>query len=208
MKINTFVLGNIQTNCYLLESEKEAVIIDPAIYSDRIANYISENNLDLKYILLTHNHFDHTLGSTEFAEKFSASIAIGEDDYNILGDSLLNGADLFGFSKLKSPSADIKLSEGSIISFGDSELRVIETPGHTAGGISYFTKGHLFCGDSLFRMSIGRTDLPGGDYDTLISSICNKLYILDDDTVVYPGHGAITTIGWEKKNNNYTKIYD
>lgn len=203
MKIKQYTLGVVQTNCWLLISGCEAVLIDAAEYSGEIADYIKANGLTLKYVLLTHCHFDHILGAKRFSEEFSAPIAIGEADAPALYDARLNGASSFGFDMSDLPRADRTLKEKDTISFGEVTLSVISTPGHTKGGVAYYTKGYLFSGDTLFQASIGRTDLIGGSYQTIVDTIANKLYKLGDDTTVFPGHGPTTTIGWEKKNNLY-----
>ena len=208
MKITSYVLGSFQTNCYLAESAGEAVLIDPAVYSEQIASYLIDNALVLKYVLLTHNHFDHTMGAAEFCEQFAAPAAAGAADSDFMSDPLVNAVRLPGVSPGKAPCVSVRLNEGSLIKFGGCVLRVIGTPGHSAGSVSFYSEGILFSGDTLFRASIGRTDLPGGDFNTIISSVTGKLYLLPDDTKVYPGHGGPTEIGWEKKNNYYAKADD
>ena len=208
MKITTYVLGSFQTNCYLAESAGEAVLIDPAVYSEEIASYIKSSGLVLKYVLLTHSHFDHTMGAAEFCGQFEAPAAAGALELDSFSDPTANASSILGLIPGKTPSVSVGLSEGSLAEFGECDLRVIETPGHTAGGISFYTDGSLFSGDTLFRAGIGRTDLPGGSYNTIISSITDKLYLLPDDTKVYPGHGEPTEIGWEKRNNYYAKAND
>ena len=208
MKITAYILGSFQTNCYLAESAGEAVLIDPAVYSEEIASYIKDSGLVLKYVLLTHCHFDHTMGAEEFCGQFDAPAAAGALDFDSFSDPAANASSLLGLLPGKTPSVSVRLSEGSQVKFGECVLRVIETPGHTAGGISFYTDGSLFSGDTLFRASIGRTDLPGGSYSTIISSVTDKLYLLPDNTKVYPGHGESTEIGWEKQNNYYAKSND
>ncbi len=153
--------------------------------------------------MLTHAHFDHILGATAFAQHFSVPIAIGKNDEPALSDPQFNGAAQFGIQGVPPIKADEMLSEGDEIAVGSLMLRVIETPGHTKGGVSYYTSGYLFCGDTLFQESLGRTDLPGGSYEQIVASIKDKLYALPDETKVYPGHGPTTTIGYEKQNNFY-----
>lgn len=203
MKIARFILGPIMTNCYVVSDEQEAVIIDPAAYEPEIINYISDNQLKVKVVLLTHGHFDHVSGAAQLSDTFNAPVAIGKKDENMYYDNDINGASAFGACAFKTKKIDILLSEGDKIKFGEVCFDVIETPGHSEGGVSFYSKGYLFCGDTLFKESIGRADLYGGDYDTLIRSIKDKLYRLDDTTAVYPGHGPETAVGYEKKHNFY-----
>ncbi len=203
MDIKQFSIGALMTNCYVLSDNGEAVLIDAAIYDQEIAKYIRENNLTLKTILLTHGHFDHTFGAQQFADEFNAPIAIGYKDIDALDDPSLSGAVFFGISKMNKIEECAPLYEDDIIRVGDIQLKVLETPGHTIGGVSYYTEGHLFSGDTLFERSVGRTDLENGSYEQIATSIKTKLYTLPDDTKVYPGHGGLTSIGYEKANNPY-----
>ncbi|MCK5349187.1 MAG: MBL fold metallo-hydrolase, partial [Desulfobacula sp.] len=152
----------------------------------------------------THGHFDHVSANKRMKEATGAEIAIHPEDEPMLHE-LSQSALMFGLSSENSPPADILLEDGDEVTFGEITLQVIHTPGHSKGGISLYTKGHLFSGDTLFSGSIGRTDLPGGDYDTLISNIREKLLIFDEDTIVYTGHGPETTIGNEKRMNPFLR---
>ena len=205
MKIETFQVGPIMTNCYAVSEGSEAVLIDAADYDPRIVSYFRDNALTVSYILLTHGHFDHTSGVKQLAEALGAKIAIHPADEEMLYDFRKSGALSFGVSGGECAEADLLLKEGDEIPLGDLALRVIETPGHTKGGVGYYTPGHLFIGDTLFEGSIGRTDLYGGSYETLLRSIAQKIYVLPEDTQVYPGHGGRTTVGYEKKNNSYVR---
>jgi glyoxylase-like metal-dependent hydrolase (beta-lactamase superfamily II) len=193
-------------NCFILgcESTQEAVVIDPGDDADQILMALSKLDLKVKYLINTHGHFDHVGANKRMKEVTGAKIAIHPDDEPMLGE-LSRSASMFGLSAENSPPADILLKDGDEIQFGDITLKVIHTPGHSRGGVSLFTPGHLFSGDTLFAGSIGRTDLPGGHYDTLISSIKEKLLILDDDTQVYTGHGPETTIANEKRMNPFLR---
>ena len=203
MDIKQFSIGALMTNCYVLSDSGEAVLIDAAIYDEEIAEYIKENNLMLKTILLTHGHFDHTFGAQQFADQFDAPIAIGNKDIDALDDPNLSGAIFFAISKMNKIEECAPLYEGDNIKIGNVELTVLDTPGHTIGGVSYYTEGHLFSGDTLFERSVGRTDLANGSFEQIATSIKTKLYTLPDDTKVYPGHGGLTSIGYEKANNPY-----
>lgn len=206
MIIKKLEVGPIMANCFILgcESTKEAAVIDPGDDADRILMALAKSELKVKYLINTHGHFDHVGANKRMKETTGALIAIHPDDAPML-DELSKTAMMFGLSAENSPPADISLNHGDTVCFGNITLNVIHTPGHSKGGICLYTKGHLFAGDTLFASSIGRTDLPGGDYDTLISSIKNQLLPLDDDTLVYTGHGPETTIGKEKLNNPFIR---
>jgi len=193
-------------NCFILgcESTKEAVVIDPGDDADRILMELAKSELNVKYLINTHGHFDHVGANKRMKEVTGAKLAIHPDDEPMLNE-LSHSASMFGLSADNSPPADILLKDGDEITFGEITLKVIHTPGHSKGGICLYTQGHLFAGDTLFAGSIGRTDLPGGDYDTLISSIKQKLLSFDDKTIVYTGHGPETNIGNEKRNNPFLR---
>jgi len=202
--IKKLEVGPIMANCFILgcESTKEAIVIDPGDDADRILMELAKSELNVKYLINTHGHFDHVGANKRMKEVTGAKLAIHPDDEPMLKE-LSHSAAMFGLSADNSPPADILLKDGDEISFGEITLKVIHTPGHSRGGICLYTRGHLFSGDTLFAGSIGRTDLPGGDYDTLISSIQKKLLAFDDDTLVYTGHGPETTIGNEKRMNPF-----
>ena len=206
MIIKKLEVGPIMANCFILGCEltKQAVVIDPGDDADRILMELGKSNLTVKYLINTHGHFDHVSANKRMKEATGAQIAIHPEDEPMLHE-LSQSALMFGLSAENSPPADILLKDGDEVSFGDITLQVIHTPGHSRGGISLYTKGHLFSGDTLFAGSIGRTDLSGGDYDTLISSIKEKLLIFDEDTIVYTGHGPETTIGNEKRMNPFLR---
>lgn len=206
MIVKKLEVGPIMANCYILgcESTKEAVVIDPGDDADRILMELAKAGLKVKYLINTHGHFDHVGANKRMKEVTGAELAIHPDDEPMLKE-LSRSAMMFGLSAENSPPADIRLNDGDEISFGEITLKVIHTPGHSKGGICLYTKGYLFAGDTLFAGSIGRTDLNGGDYDTLISSIKEKLLVLEPDTVVYTGHGPETTIGNEKRMNPFLR---
>ena len=206
MIIKKLEVGPIMANCFILgcESTKEAVVIDPGDDADRILMELAKSELKVKYLINTHGHFDHVSANKRMKEATGAQIAIHPEDEPMFNE-LSRSAQMFGLSSENSPPADILLNDGDEITFGEITLQVIHTPGHSKGGISLYTKGYLFAGDTLFAGSIGRTDLAGGDYDTLISSIKEKLLIFDEDTIVYTGHGPETTIGNEKRMNPFLR---
>ena len=206
MIIKKLEVGPIMANCFILgcESTKEAVVIEPGDDSDRILMELAKSELNVKYLINTHGHFDHVGANKRMKEVTGAKLAIHPEDEPMFKE-LSHSASMFGLTAQNSPPADILLKHGDEISFGEINLKVIHTPGHSKGGICLYTKGHLFSGDTLFAGSIGRTDLPGGDYDTLISSIRNNLLSLDDKTIVYTGHGPETTLGDEKRSNPFLR---
>jgi hydroxyacylglutathione hydrolase len=204
--IKKLEVGPIMANCFILgcETTKEAVVVDPGDDADRILMELAKSDLKVKYLINTHGHFDHVGANKKMKEVTGAQIGIHPDDESMLGE-LSQSALMFGMSVENSPPADFLLNEGDDVTFGEITLKVIHTPGHSMGGICLYTKGHLFAGDTLFAGSIGRTDLPGGDYDTLISSIKDKLLGLDEDTIVYTGHGPETNIASEKRMNPFLR---
>ena len=206
MIIKKLEVGPIMANCFILgcESTKEAVVIDPGDDADRILTELAKSELNVKYLINTHGHFDHVGANKRMKEVTGAQLAIHPDDEPMLNE-LSHSASMFGLSADNSPPADILLKDGDEISFGEMTLKVIHTPGHSKGGICLYTEGHLFAGDTLFAGSIGRTDLPGGDYDTLILNIKQKLLVFDDKTIVYTGHGPETSIGNEKRMNPFLR---
>lgn len=198
MNIKRLVLGDYESNCYIISSGGKALVIDPGYVNNEIIPYLNSENLDVKYIYLTHGHFDHVGGVNQLKSYFpNAIVRIHQDDVIWLGKNELNMLNL-------KVSIDETFSDEHNFTIGNLGFRVIHTPGHSAGGIAILTNDRLFVGDTLFRLSIGRSDFPFGDYDTLVNSI-KKLYLLPDKTVVYPGHGEATTIGFEKLHNYFVK---
>lgn len=206
LNIKTFTLGPLQNNSYLLwdNSTKEGCVIDPSFDSEVIAGFAKKNEIRITIILNTHCHFDHIAGNALLVKFFKSEICINREDLALLRESHRIG-EHFGLILEPSPEPTKFLSEGEEIIIGREKLRVIETPGHTKGGISFYCEGHLFCGDSLFAGSIGRTDLEGGDLEILVRSIRNKLFTLPPETVVHSGHGEETTIGREIGENPFLK---
>lgn len=199
-------LGQMGTNCYLVWDEKtlEAAVIDPGFEDQRISDSINENKLKVKYILLTHGHFDHLGGVNQIRKLTGAKVLIHENDADCLLDPRRNLSVLAGMSMVLEP-ADDYLKETETVSLGELVIRVIHTPGHSKGGICLLAEDQLFAGDTLFNTSIGRTDFADGDLNELLNEIETKLFILDDATTVLPGHGENTTIGYEKMNNPFLK---
>lgn len=204
MILKQFKLGPIENNNYLLidEQTKEAVLIDCTQETEEIDNVLKEYDAILKYILLTHGHFDHVLGVNYFRDKYKCKVLIHEDD-KIMLDTIKEFAKKFGTGDVEIQNVDGFVKEGDVIKFGENEISVIHTPGHTKGGVCYLVDDKIFTGDTLFYESVGRTDLPGGSFSQLKSSIEEKLFTLDENIKVYPGHGWESTIGHEKVNNQF-----
>lgn len=199
--LKMITVGPFATNCYLLTEENgETLVIDPG-EAEVILDLINRHHFHLKYIINTHGHIDHTLGNESLREHTGAPVLIHSQDAPLLANSENNLSSWLGITS--SYSADKLLSEGNKIVLKGITMQVIHTPGHTPGSICLFSGEMLFSGDTLFDGSIGRTDLPGGDAEQLISSIKNKLIILPENTVIYPGHGGVSTIGKEKRTNPF-----
>jgi hydroxyacylglutathione hydrolase len=206
MKIRSFALGPFQTNCYLLvdETEKKAIVIDPGYQPEPVLRAIREERLQVERIMLTHGHLDHIGGLKALKEETGAPIFIHKREENWLIDPQLNRSAHWPQAGLvEGPPADGFVQEGDVISFAGHSIRVAFTPGHTPGHVVYVTDGYVFAGDTLFAGGIGRTDLPEGSLDELLTSIETKLYTLPVETVVYPGHGPSTTIGTERESNPF-----
>lgn len=187
------------TNSYLLINDnKDCYIIDASSELKSFQDIIEKEGLKLKYILLTHGHFDHIMGLQALLDRYKVPVVCHQDEKIILNDSNLNLSNMV--SKSLSFDADIYL-EGNKGTFDIFDY--ILTPGHTPGGVNYKIGKHVFTGDSLFNGSIGRTDFPMGDYRSLITSLKERILVLDGDSIVYPGHGPESTIGFEKDNNPF-----
>ncbi len=207
MIFTSIVAGPLQVNCYILgcEKTKEAIVIDAGGNVDDILNFLNKYNLRLKYILCTHSHFDHIAGNFDLKNATNADIIIHSAESGSI-TNISSSAQLFGLNIKNSPPADKLIEHGDIIKVGEEiTLETLHTPGHSLGSSSFILQGYpvVFVGDTLFAGSIGRTDLPGGDYNTLINSVKNHLFILPDETKALPGHGPETTIGYEKQHNPF-----
>ena len=210
MKIKTFTFNPIQENTYLVYDESnEAVVIDAGCVSEiekrALKNYIEDNELMLKRVLNTHLHFDHQFGNKFLFNTFGIKPEAGEEDEYLL-ENVISQTRSFGMAvDEEAQPLGGYITDNQEIKFGNTTFKALHVPGHSPGSMAFYDEkeGVLFAGDVLFRASIGRTDLPKGDYATLILSITNKLLPLPDSTVVYSGHGPATTIGFEKKNNPF-----
>jgi glyoxylase-like metal-dependent hydrolase (beta-lactamase superfamily II) len=208
LQIHTIVSMPFAENTYILwkDGNHEAVVVDPGLDPEAIEGFLRERDLKIVAILNTHGHADHIAGNAAMKQLApNAPLIIGVNDAPLLTDPELNVSRSFGFD-IVSPPAARTVGEGDRLDFAGIEFEVIDLPGHSIGHVVFLIREQpivLLGGDVLFRGSIGRTDFPGGDYDLLASGIKEKLYVLSDDTTVYPGHGPVTRIGHEKRHNPY-----
>jgi glyoxylase-like metal-dependent hydrolase (beta-lactamase superfamily II) len=202
LKIEKITVGGLEENCYFLINEKEkyAAVVDPGDEGERIFNAIKRYGVEVLYIINTHGHMDHIGANLYIKEKTGAQILIHPEDAPMLTNAHKNLSVLVGDS-VESPAADGLLEDGMVIELGEEKIEVRHTPGHTKGGICLITSAGAITGDTLFAGSIGRTDLQGGSLPQLLKSIKEQLLTLPEDTIIYPGHGPSSTIGFEKKNN-------
>ena len=203
MKIAQIVTGAIQENAYIVfeEGQRECAIIDPGDDAWKINKALEDLDLLPTHILITHGHFDHIGAVGEICEKWGSKVYIHQSEADCLTSERKNLAFLAG-AHCKQKAADGFLSEGDIVEIGKLKFQVYETPGHSVGGLSFYIDECIFTGDLLFYMSVGRTDFEGGSMETLLKSI-KKISILPKDTIVYPGHGIETVLGFELENNPY-----
>ncbi len=203
VQIYPIVVGRLQTNCYIVHWKDEAIVVDPGDETERILSLLKDLRVNPKLIVATHTHFDHVLGVDALRAKTHAPFAIHKDDLPLLEVMQERVQKFMGFRVPPPPKVDEFLAEDDTVKVGPDSIRVLHTPGHSPGSISLAGNGYVFTGDALFNQSIGRTDLPGGDFDTLVHSIKDVLFKLDDETIVHPGHGPETTIGDEKLTNPF-----
>lgn len=209
LKINSFTFNPFSENTYVLSDETaECIIVDPGCYDEaekmKLATFIDSQGLKPVKILLTHAHIDHVLGINFLSGKYNLPLVMNYTEIELLKSAPVYGQ-MWGIKAEPSPEPTKFLKDGDIFTFGTTELEVLFTPGHSQGSMSYFHRQskQLLSGDVLFYESIGRTDLPGGNFDTLKKSIQEKIYTLDDEVIVYSGHGQSTTVGHEKRNNPF-----
>lgn len=201
MILKTYIEPPIDNNNYLIidEQTKEAALIDCSAVNDRLKKDLADYGAKLKYILLTHGHFDHISG---IRPNPDIKIFMHKADLGWLNQVNVY-LPSFGIPPITVPSIDHFVEDGEIIKLGSLEIKVIHTPGHTQGGVCYLSDSKLFSGDTIFRESVGRCDLEGGDFDQIVESIENKIFTLPPETTIYPGHGKMTSVEWEKEHNRF-----
>ncbi len=203
-KIMKLVVGELQENCFILFDEnKDAFVVDPGGSSENIIEAIDKNELNIKYILLTHGHFDHVGAVAALVKKYKAPVYMSKDDRAFLESPKEVRASSFGM-QIEAADVDVFVKEGDEIPFSEGTIKVIETPGHTLGSVCYLFENYLFAGDTLFNGSIGRTDFPESDHSLMIESL-KKLKKLDDEIYVLSGHGPESQISYEKMTNPYLR---
>ena len=205
LAIRMMVLGPVQTNCFFLinEDTKEVLVIDPADHAQKIIEWMKSENLKPVAILLTHGHFDHIMGVEGIRKEYGIPVYASRDEVDVLAKPQLNVSTMMG--AYLSMKADELFCDGDVLELAGMKLKVISTPGHTIGSVCFYIEEEkvLISGDTLFEASVGRTDFPTGSSRQLIESIKTRLFILPDDTSVFPGHGGTTSIGYEKIHNQF-----
>lgn len=204
MEIKCLQSGALGVNTYYVRDEEtnEGYIVDPGGYSQRLESLIKEDGCKIRYIILTHGHGDHIGGVESYKNLYNCPVVASELEKELLADPYMN-ASLDCCGRNISMAADIWVKDCDSLKVGNMELKFLSTPGHTPGGMCIYTGDVVFSGDTLFQMSVGRTDFPGGSYPQLQRSIKEKLFVLPDDTRVYPGHMGSTNIGLEKRSNPF-----
>jgi len=206
LQVEPLIVGPLFSNCYIIYDDKEKLgaIIDPGDDADNILDAVKELGIKIKYILATHGHFDHVGAAAPIRKELKAEFLAHKGDFFFIEDGE-NAANRWGINIEQPPKPDRFIEDGDKIKVGKFELEVIHTPGHSPGGVSFLYDRMLFGGDTLFQGSIGRTDFRKGSFEDLAKSIRTRLYTLPDDTVIYTGHGPVTTIGDEKKYNAFVR---
>lgn len=205
IKIGSMVLGSVGTNCYFVyrEDSKNVILFDPADRGDYIYSQLADRGFNVSAIYLTHAHFDHIWGCNKLRELSGAKVYALEEEKVLCENPRANVSEQAG--RAYTVTVDEYIHDGAVITEGDISFKVISTPGHTIGSCCYYFEeaSFLICGDTLFEGSVGRTDLPTGSSSELVRSVKDKLLVLPEETVAYPGHGSSTTIGYEKKYNPF-----
>ncbi len=205
MNVETFTDLSFGTNCYLVwgEDGSEAVLIDAGLSNHLILDYLESRGMELDAILVTHVHPDHIAGVAEMAERTGADVYMHEIEIPALDMMPQMMLAMLGIDELEKPRNVKPLTGGQVLEIAGLTIKVLHTPGHSPGSVSFHIEDSLFDGDLVFRGSIGRTDFPGGDFDALMKSVREQVFVLDPETKIYPGHMGATTVGWEKKTNPF-----
>lgn len=207
MEISVVVTGSFMTNCWIVKDEMtgKALVVDPGFYSPELDKALESSGItELEYILITHGHTDHTCGAYYVRKKYGGRIVIGKKDAFLLENFIFLDSEKMYADAFTPCRADITVVDGDELSFGDSKIKVMHTPGHIPGEVCYIINDMLFSGDVLFKGSMGRTDFEGGDFFQMVISL-KKLYMLEGEYRVFPGHGEKTTLEYERKTNSYLK---
>ncbi|MBC8588683.1 MBL fold metallo-hydrolase [Tissierellaceae bacterium BX21] len=206
LKIIVKPAGIYAANCYIVFSEKtrSGIVIDPGGDVDDIVSNLDKNNIHVKYIVLTHGHGDHIGGVKELKEKLNVPVVIHKEDAEMLEDASLNLSSTMAMGEIEI-TPDKTVEDGDTLVFGELKGRIIHTPGHTMGGMCLLVEENLFCGDTLFKGSVGRSDLYGGNHGILMNSIKEKILTLPDNIMLYPGHGEPTTVGEQRATNPFLR---
>jgi len=206
LQVEKLIVGPLASNCYIIWDDKNriAAIIDPGEDAKDIIKKVDELDIEINYILATHGHFDHVGAVAQLKREIDVEFLAHKGDFFFIEDGK-NAARRWGFIIDQPPKPDRFIEDGDIIKIGEHELKVLHTPGHSPGGVSFLHNKMVFCGDTLFQGSIGRTDFRMGSFEELKQSIKSRLYTLPDSTIVYTGHGPSTTIGTEKMFNPFVR---
>jgi glyoxylase-like metal-dependent hydrolase (beta-lactamase superfamily II) len=198
-------VGPLETNCYIVwdRDTRKAAVIDPGGDDDLIAQQIARLELDVEWVLITHGHLDHCFSAGSIARRCGAGIGMHPADIGHLTDGLEIAALYYDISAYERFTPTRFLTDGDVINLGSSAISVIHTPGHSQGGLCFLTDAGVFCGDTIFAGSVGRTDFPGGSSEQLVESIRKKILTMDDSTRLYPGHGPATSVGEERRSNPF-----
>lgn len=202
--IHQLSVGPLQVNCFLVACQKtrDAMVIDPGEEGLRILQLAKSESLEIRKVVNTHGHFDHIGANQQVVDSTGAVLMLHAADLPLLQNAR-NHAEVYGLTVVPSPAPDRLLDQGDTFEVGEHSFSVLHVPGHSPGGICLLSDGHVFVGDVLFAGSVGRTDLPGGDFDALVEGVRERLFTLPDETIVHPGHGPDTTIGQERRMNPF-----
>ncbi len=206
MEVEFLLKGHLATysNCYGISTDKAAIVVDPGKYTAELKDFLEKNSNKTRLILLTHAHYDHIGGALQLREATGVKIAIGKNEEFALSDKAFNLSGKFT-PAIPAFNADYTIEDEEEFAVGDILVKAFETPGHTIGGMCYLMNDSLFSGDMLFYRTVGRVDLPGGNITEMKESLDRMMWLFDDDTKVYSGHGEVTTIGYERQNNPYLR---